>query len=569
MSRYLFYIALFSGLFLSSCKPTEIEIETDHVLDDLHDKQEITGSMVVDVSQLRGMQVQRLLVNDKSHSPDDPLEMKNPGFYRMEIFLKDSDTQTPEVLRVVLLDEERGEAEWGLNKWIPLPLSLGQMDDRNITLVHPASAPAGFHVPLIVKTDGVPGSFEYSYLAKAGSKEFYIKQGRGSVQLLSEEISDGVLKIDQRNISIEIDFSLSSPLLLQDTLAADFQTQAGSYIRIDEDLVIPSGLSLVIEAGTFIAIAPGINIHNEGSLQINGSEALPVTFSCSEPESFWGGIISTGSDNRVEARHCIFSQSGYHTDGDYNYGHAHRQALIYCKDGSLDFDHCYMIDHIGQVFYPVNAPLRISNSLIQRAKTGGQINGSNLDIRDCIFTDFPDDSGDYRDEDNDALYLMGCNATITNSVFMYAKDDGLDSGGSDGGIIQVFNTHFESVFHEGAALSSGGSAIKSHQFTGCTFLNCGQGLELGYSSPNHMVRVDSCLFQANGIGIRYGDNYINSQHRGQLNISNSISIFNTDYDVWNMLREEWSADTSKMEFTNVRVSTENPMYPHLKLYESN
>lgn len=569
MSRYPLYLALFYGLILSSCKPTEIEIETDHALDELQDKQEISGSMIVDVSELRGMQVQRLLVNDKSHSPEDALVMENPGFYRMEIFLKDSETQIPEVMRIVLLDEERGEAEWGLNKWIPLPPSLGQIDDRKIILVHPASVPAGVNIPMIVKTDGVPGSYEHAFLAKAGSREFYIKQGRGSVQLPSEEGGDGVLKIDHRNIPIEIDFSLSSPLLLQDTLASDLQIGAGSYIRIEEDLVISPGVSLVIEAGTFISIATGINIFNEGILLIHGSEALPVTLSCSEPDSFWGGIISTGSGNRVEARHCIFSQSGYHTDGDYNYGHAHRQALVYCKDGSLDFDHCYMIDHIGQVFYPVNAPLNISNSLIQRAKTGGQINGSNLVIKDCIFTDFPDDSGDYRDEDNDALYLMGCNAVIRNSVFMYAKDDGLDSGGSGGGSIQVFSTHFESVFHEGAALSSGGSAIKSHQFTGCTFLNCGQGLELGYSSPNHQVSVDSCLFQANGIGIRYGDNYINSQHRGQLIVSNSMSIFNTGYDVWNMLREEWSADTLKMEFTNVQVSSENPMYPHLKLYESN
>lgn len=569
MSRYLFYMALFSALILSSCKPAEIKIETDHTLDELQDKMEITGSLVVDVSQLRANLVQHLLVNDKSHSPEEALVMNNPGFYRMEISLKGSDTQIPEVIRIVLLDEERGEAEWGLNKWIPLPLSLGQMDDRKITLVHPACAPAGVNIPLIVKTEGVPGSYDYSFLATAGSQEFYIKQGRGSVQLPSAEASDGVLKIDHRNIPIEIDFNLSSPLLLQDTLASDHQTDAGSYIRIEKDLVIPSGLTLVIEAGTFVSIAPGINIYNEGILQIRGSEALPVTLSCSEPDSFWGGIIGTGSGNRVEARHTIFSQSGYHQDGDFNYGHAHRQALIYCKDGSLDFDFCYMIDHIGQVFYPVNAPLLISNSLIQRAKTGGQINGSSVDIRDCVFTDFPDDSDNYRDEDNDALYLMGCDATIRNSVFMYAKDDGLDSGGSDGGRIQVFSTHFESVYHEGAALSSGGSATKFHQFTGCTFTNCGQGLELGYSTPNHQVNVDSCVFQANGIGIRYGDNYINSQHRGQIIVSNSLSIFNTEYDVWNMLREEWSADTSKMKFNNVRVSSENPMYPQLKLYESN
>ena len=107
---------------------------------------------------------------------------------------------------------------------------------------------------------------------------------------------------------------------------------------------------------------------------------------------------------------------------------------------------------------------------------------------------------------------------------------------------------------------------KYHVFTHCVFTNCGQGLELGYSSPNHRVTVDSCLFYGNGIGIRYGDNYV-YEHQGTLSVSNSESIYNADRDVWNMLRESWSADTSKMQFRNVWVSVEIPMYPELKVRE--
>ena len=269
----------------------------------------------------------------------------------------------------------------------------------------------------------------------------------------------------------------------------------------------------------------------------------------------------------MDVSHAIFSRSGYHTGGSFSYGHAHRQALIYSEQALLDFDHCYMVDHVGQIFYPVSSTLNISNCLVQKAMTGGQINNSDLILRNSIFTDFPDDSQNYQDNDNDALYLMGSNATISNSFFMYAKDDGLDSGGSSGGTIKVINSHFEAVFHEGAALSSGGTSTKTHHFTGCTFTNCGQGLELGYSSPNHLVMVDSCLFQKNGIGIRYGDNYT-TPHLGKVLVSNSKSLDNTEYDIWNMLRENWSADTLKMEFNNVRVSMETPMYPHLPLNEA-
>jgi hypothetical protein len=355
-------------------------------------------------------------------------------------------------------------------------------------------------------------------------------------------------------------------MILEGTLSSDMHIPADAYIRIVADLTIPAGVTLSIDSGAFLAIDAAVNIYHEGTLQIQGSVWRPVTITCSDQGEHWGGFIGTGNGNRLEASHTIFSFSGYHTGGDFSYGHANRQALVYNEDGTLRFDHCYFIDHAGQVFYPDGSTIEITHCLVQRAMTSGQLNNSEVTIAHTVFTDFPDDSYNYRDEDNDALYLMECNATISNCLFMFAKDDGLDSGGSGGGEVNVLNSRFEVIFHEGAALSSGGSVSKNHHFSGCTFINCGQGLELGYSSPNHLVTVDSCLFRNNGIGIRYGDNYT-GQHRGTLRVANSTSIFNKSYDVWNMIRDTWSADTAQMEFDNVWVSIENPMYPQLKLYE--
>jgi hypothetical protein len=182
----------------------------------------------------------------------------------------------------------------------------------------------------------------------------------------------------------------------------------------------------------------------------------------------------------------------------------------------------------------------------------------------CVFTDFPDDSFDYLDEDNDALYLNETNAVITNSIFMYAKDDGLDSGASGGGEVQINNCIFEANFHEGAALSSGGTVSKLHRINNSLFTNNGQGLELGYSSPNHFVEVDSCTFTGNGIGIRYGDCY-EMPHHGYIHVANSKSTDNTVNDVWNMNREHWAADTFHMSFDHVVVSIPNQIYRELIL----
>ena len=128
------------------------------------------------------------------------------------------------------------------------------------------------------------------------------------------------------------------------------------------------------------------------------------------------------------------------------------------------------------------------------------------------------------------------------------------------------NTRFESVFHEGAALSGGSSSGKNQNFYNCIFLDCGQGLELGYSSSAHQVVVDSCSFYRNGIGIRYGDCY-EYPNNGYISVSNSESLENRTYDIWNMDREDWVADTFHMDFYNVWVTTGNPMYPQLKILE--
>ena len=283
---------------------------------------------------------------------------------------------------------------------------------------------------------------------------------------------------------------------------------------------------------------------------------------CSDSNAYWGGFISSGQGNVMQASHAIFARSGYHDSEEYKWGHAHRQALFYSEHGSIAVDHSYMIDHIGQIFYPLYADVDISHCLIQRAKTGGQINHSQLMVSHSVFTDFPDESEIYQDVDNDGLYIHDCDADIEFSVFMYAKDDGLDSGASPGGEITIRNTRFESNFHEGAALSSGRGVIKNHYIKNCLFLDNGQGLELGYSSEDHHVYADSCRFIRNGIGIRFGDCY-EWYHKGTMHISNSQSLDNLTADVWNMIRTKWEADTAHMKFDNVLVSKANPMYPEL------
>jgi hypothetical protein len=558
--RYKSILLLIFSASLFACV-TDPNLYSGTTLDDLDDKENYTEGMFVACYTYRGEAVEKVVVNGTVHNDPEVIQLIEPGYYRIEISQGKSYKASIQVIRIVILDPERGTAEWGLPPWTPLDPENGELGEQVVKLLHAPSVPLNMAIPLVVLI-GEELTFSESYLdAEIGGSSFRIKRGVGSVQMPANSTGDALM-IDHRNFLLNIDSIDTPPRLLSGVLATDLHIPAGSYIHIADELTIPAGITLTIGSGSFISIAPEVNILNNGLFYLAGTSGAPVTLTCSDSEAYWGGMIGTLAGNRVDATYTIFSRSGYHTGGEYSYGHAGRQALFYSENGELKLDHCYMIDHIGQVFYPVSCTLDLTDCLVQRAKTGGQINESELVMNRCVFTDFPDDSFEYRDEDNDGLYLNRTNAVISNSVFMFAKDDGLDSGASGGGEVLISNSRFEANFHEGAALSSGYTVDKLHRITSSVFTNCGQGLELGYSSPNHMVEVDSCRFIGNGIGIRYGDCY-ESRHQGYIHVSNSESLENSVYDVWNMNRDYWAADTFHMSFENVHITKPNPMYPEL------
>ncbi len=545
--------------------PDPVEFpETDITLDELEDKGEYGEGMIVDARVFQGEETDHVVLNDSAIYDPLALDLTTPGYYGIEVH--GNSGGQPRVIRVVVLDPERGTPEWGLPPWTPRGPDMESIGNQEVRLVHPAGVPPGSVFPLVVMVDGELTASLVNLEASAGSGAFLIKRGSGSTWISAGDDGTGELVIGHRSFPVEPVLLTEAPIALGGMLTESIRIPDGTLVEIGEDLTIPAGVVLTIGQGAYVSVAPATDIHLAGSLVVQGTAGSPVVFTCSDPEDYWGGVIGKGSGNRVEASHAIFGRSGFHAGGDYSWGHAHRQALFYAENGSIRLDHCYMIDHIGQVFYTESSIVELSQCLIQRAKTGGQLNGTSLTIDRSVFTDFPDDTDQYRDEDNDALYLVNCVAHISRSFFMFAKDDGIDSGsGSYGGDVTVTRSRFESVFHEGAALSGGTtSSDKIQRFYNCLFLDCGQGLELGFSAPNHTVIADSCRFLRNGIGIRYGDNYDFGNY-GTLHVSNSESLGNVTRDVWNMDRKDWEADTAHMVFENVWVSRAVPMYPELQV----
>jgi hypothetical protein len=495
------------------------------------------------------------------------IEFTETGFYELILIYSDL-IQENDTILFTTGTEEREDSEWGIRSWVPKRFDPVIMGQENVEIIYPHRYADSIKLPFIfyVKESGSIKEIYCKGKCLASGDTFNIKMGVGSVNISVSSISTKVdFRVGGKQFSVSPVKITNTDLELKGAINSPLEIPANSLVRITGNLTVSYGGSLTVGEGTIMLIDEGVDINLSGPAIFEGTAVNPVFVTCSRKNKFWGGFITRVAVGMIEAKYTIFSQSGYHDTEGYNWGHSGRQALFYTENSSLTLDHCFITDHIGQIFYPQNSSLVFDDILVQRAQTGGQINYSDLTIRNSVFTDFPDDSNVFMDEDNDALYLSASDAEIENTIFMFAKDDGLDSGNEEGGEINLTNCRFEACFHEGAALSSGNSVIKTHTFTECTFINCGQGLELGFSSPNHSVVADRCLFLYNGVGIRYGDNYEWSEVDGKMLIKNSFSLYN-DKDVWNMVRKTWSPKIEKMSFENTRVSARCPQYPLLEIY---
>jgi hypothetical protein len=496
----------------------------------------------------------------------DFIEFKETGFY--ELILKYKDPQhANDTILFTTKTEERELSEWGIRAWIPAPFKTSRLSSEEVVMYYPRRYAGLINVPFIfyVRESGITKSIYCQGKCNSSGDKFNIKQGTGSVNVAASALSSKTdFVVGGKQLSASLTMTSEQPIVLEGTIDTPVDIPANSLVSITGNLNISSTGSLTVHEGVLILVDEALDINVDGPVIFSGTADNPVFVTCSRDNKFWGGFITRVAGGTIDAQYTIFCQSGYHDSDGYNWGHAGRQALFYTENSTLKLDHCFILDHIGQIFYPQYATLILDDILIQRAQTGGQLNYTNLTLHNSVLTDFPDDSYIFSDADNDALYLNASDAEIDNTIFMFAKDDGLDSGAGEGGDITVTNSRFEACFHEGAALSSISPAVKTHSFSGCVFTNCGQGLELGYSSPNHTVVADNCTFLNNGIGIRYGDNYDWSEVDGTMVVRNSVSLYN-DKDIWNMVRMNWSPRTENLSFENTQVSKFCPQYPGLEI----
>jgi hypothetical protein len=473
------------------------------------------------------------------------------------------------LIRFIVRDNAvRGDTESGIPPHTPFNTvndAPSAFAGQTLNVIAPAAWPVGLPIPIaaVLRSAGnetvrLNGVVEFAAFPQT---TLQMRRGWGSV-LAPAASAAGVLNLaaavnglaDNPAINIE-----AGPVFtnVSGTIAANTNWPANSriYINTSAGVTINAGVTLTIGAGSIVKIYSGTATNGSaaeivvnGTLQINGADGNPVVFAPDVAGGTWGGIELPAATSQVIATHTMFTGSGedetwFSTRSGYS-THKPQQALfLIAGSGSgtavgaqIHLTNCYCFSLAGQAMNSkTNTWIDLSRTLMQRAVTCGELNDSKVTIDRCALIEFPSEDATFADSDNDAIYLTGGDLSLTNTVIGFTKDDGVDSGGNGGdnpftaaSDVTPFlsqNNWYEGTFHEGNSLSG----TRNVTFSSCVFLNCGQGVEDGYSAsatgdgPNALV--DGCLFVSNMVGVRWGDNYGSGySYNASMEVKNSILL---------------------------------------------
>lgn len=436
-----------------------------------------------------------------------------------------------------------------------------------LKVIAPAAWPVGLPIPMatVLRTAGGEALWLNGSVTFGGFPGMAVQMRRGWGSVVAPAAAAaGSLNVDAHvaglthNPTIAIE---AAPVFttVSGAIAANTTWPVNSRIHVTGTLTVNAGVTLTVGAGTIVKISTGTATNGSaaeivvnGALQINGVDGNPVVFAPDTAGGNWGGIELPAATSNVTAQHTIFTGSGedetwFDTHTGYSTHKPNQALFLVAGSGTgtavgaqIHLTNCYCFSLAGQEMNSrTNTWIDLNRTLMQRAVTCGELNGSKVTIDRSALIEFPSEDAVFADADNDAIYLTNGDLSLTNNVIGFTKDDGVDSGGNGGDNPYTAaadvtpylsqNNWFEGTFHEGNSLSG----TRNVNFIGCVFLNVGQGVEAGYSAsatgdgPNAIV--DGCLFVSNMVGVRWGDNYGSGySYNAAMEVKNSI-VLNSAY----------------------------------------
>ncbi len=299
--------------------------------------------------------------------------------------------------------------------------------------------------------------------------------------------------------------------------------EAGTVHRVIGELTVNGDLT--IAEGVWVEVADDTNISVTGGFTAQGTADSPIVFA--PAGDAWGGL-TVGNSANVAHTHFV----GGGADDSREFGHSDSQPIIFGEDANVLLERCVFQDSPGKAMGAVGGAWTVSESVVARTDTGGEFEHVAVTVQDSHYFAFPAQDPEPRDDDNDAIYLLGNPSSddppqsrILRSTFLSGADDGVDHNGST---VTIEGSWIEGFDNECIAGSSGGTLTVSDT----ALVGCEQGLEAGYGSPT--IVATHLLVTECETGLRFGDNY-SRDYEGTLTVSDSVVFGNSEHAVWNWL----------------------------------
>ncbi len=214
-------------------------------------------------------------------------------------------------------------------------------------------------------------------------------------------------------------------------------TKSDSPYKIETDLMITNGDSIIIEPGSILIISPDVHIITNGVVLINGSYDEQVSI-LPEVEGIGWGKIDINCHNKTS----LINNANI-IDGS-----------VHSRNCDMQLDNVTFINNQtlpwnNPILFIIDASANIKNSSIYGSHTGEgfqMLNSENVLVKNCFFSKIPDAveltniTGGYISHNrfenilDDAIDLNNCTNTIIDSnIIINAADRGIELGSENNG----------------------------------------------------------------------------------------------------------------------------------------
>ena len=172
---------------------------------------------------------------------------------------------------------------WGEAKNIKLNLSVGEYEDASLVEIQSKDVDFGWNL---------------SNYAKATSKNPIIIKIANNVadsrhiRLKLTATCDGSIQ----DISYEFPIVVNNIIKIGGIVGSDLTLTADKNYLVTSNLAVVEGVTLTIEPGTTLRIKEGINISNNGTLNMKGTPEKPIILRSYDDSKYWGNIVGKHKD---------------------------------------------------------------------------------------------------------------------------------------------------------------------------------------------------------------------------------------------------------------------------------